>query len=60
MHSLGIPKDTNGKVEEIHTVLEKLTDSCKKPRSFIHWVAHPLHCEVRLYEKLCVYILSFV
>jgi glutaminyl-tRNA synthetase len=26
-----------------------------KPKAFIHWVANPVKCEVRLYEKLYVY-----
>ena len=39
-------------MEEVHVGMEKLADSHRKPRAFIHWVAQPLHCEVRLYEKL--------
>lgn len=33
-------------------VLERLSDTGKKPRAFIHWVTNPLPCQVRLYQKL--------
>lgn len=54
LSSYCILKDKNGRVEEIHVVMEKLSDTGRKPRAFIHWVTQPLLCEVRLYEKLYV------
>ena len=44
--------EEDGEVEEIHVTMEKLSETERKPRAFIHWVAHPLHCSVRLYQNL--------
>uniref|UniRef100_A0A1I7UIQ5 Probable glutamine--tRNA ligase n=1 Tax=Caenorhabditis tropicalis TaxID=1561998 RepID=A0A1I7UIQ5_9PELO len=44
-------KDQNGHVAEIVVRAEKLTEG-EKPKAFIHWVAKPVHAEVRLYERL--------
>ncbi|XP_003375346.1 glutamine--tRNA ligase [Trichinella spiralis] len=36
---------------ELIVKVEKLTEQ-NKPKCFIHWVAKPISCEVRLYERL--------
>uniref|UniRef100_A0A915EDC4 glutamine--tRNA ligase n=1 Tax=Ditylenchus dipsaci TaxID=166011 RepID=A0A915EDC4_9BILA len=47
-----IQKDSDGVVDSIVATVEKLVDSNIKPKAFIHWVAEPVNCEVRLYEPL--------
>ncbi|XP_069499400.1 glutamine--tRNA ligase [Ambystoma mexicanum] len=51
IHVQQIIKDVTGKVIELEVTCKK-SDASEKPKAFIHWVAKPLHCEVRLYEKL--------
>lgn len=46
-----VVKDQSGQVEKIMATCTKVTDA-EKPKGFIHWVAAPLECEVRLYERL--------
>ncbi|VDN02477.1 unnamed protein product [Thelazia callipaeda] len=43
--------DGNGEVTEIKVSASQLT-SANKPKAFIHWVANPIRCEVRLYNRL--------
>jgi glutaminyl-tRNA synthetase len=45
-------KGESGEVEEIHVVMEKLSETGRKPRAFIHWLSNPLPCQVRLYQNL--------
>ncbi|KRY22237.1 putative glutamine--tRNA ligase [Trichinella patagoniensis] len=40
-----------GEFMELIVKVEKLTEQ-NKPKCFIHWVAKPISCEVRLYERL--------
>ncbi|KHJ45111.1 glutamine--tRNA ligase [Trichuris suis] len=44
-------KDALGNVIELVVSVEKLTEE-NKPKGFIHWVAKPRKCEVRLYDRL--------
>lgn len=44
-------KNSKGDILELHATCEA-SSSVTKPKAFIHWVSNPLHCEVRLYEKL--------
>ena len=44
----------SGEVDEIHVVMEKLSETGRKPRAFIHWLSNPLPCQVRLYQNLYV------
>ncbi|XP_035207876.1 glutamine--tRNA ligase-like [Stegodyphus dumicola] len=44
-------KDKNNKIVELKTIGTPVANA-KKPKAFIHWVAEPLECEVRLYERL--------
>jgi len=44
-------KNSKGDILELHATCEA-SGSVTKPKAFIHWVSNPLHCEVRLYEKL--------
>lgn len=46
-----VKKDEAGQPNEILATCEKATD-VNKPKAFIHWVARPISCEVRLYERL--------
>ncbi|KAM3914959.1 glutamine--tRNA ligase [Leptodactylus fuscus] len=46
-----IIRDRNGKVAELEVTCTK-SDVAEKPKAFIHWVSHPLLCEVRLYDRL--------
>ncbi|KFM68600.1 putative glutamine--tRNA ligase, partial [Stegodyphus mimosarum] len=43
-------KDKNNKIVELKTIGTPVANA-KKPKAFIHWVAEPLECEVRLYER---------
>ncbi|XP_067934421.1 glutamine--tRNA ligase-like [Watersipora subatra] len=45
-------KDPTGKITELIVRAELAANSSVKPKAYIHWVAKPLMCEVRLYEKL--------
>jgi glutaminyl-tRNA synthetase len=45
-------KGESGEVDEIHVVMEKLSETGRKPRAFIHWLSNPLPCQVRLYLNL--------
>ncbi|KAG0723873.1 putative glutamine--tRNA ligase [Chionoecetes opilio] len=40
-----------GAVDYLKVTCEPVTEA-NKPKAFIHWVAQPLKCEVRLYDKL--------
>uniref|UniRef100_A0A914VYG5 Probable glutamine--tRNA ligase n=1 Tax=Plectus sambesii TaxID=2011161 RepID=A0A914VYG5_9BILA len=44
-------EDASGQVSEIIVTAEKLSEE-NKPKAFIHWVAKPVTCEVRLYDRL--------
>ncbi|XP_013387414.1 glutamine--tRNA ligase [Lingula anatina] len=44
-------KDNDGSVCELEVSCKKVADA-EKPKAFIHWVADPVICEVRLYERL--------
>ncbi|KAK7499971.1 hypothetical protein BaRGS_00008819 [Batillaria attramentaria] len=46
-----VVKDSNGQVTEL-VVKAANASEAPKPKAFIHWVSEPLHCEVRLYERL--------
>ncbi|KRZ05339.1 putative glutamine--tRNA ligase [Trichinella zimbabwensis] len=46
-----IKKNEMGEFVELIVKVEKLTEQ-NKPKCFIHWVAKPISCEVRLYERL--------
>ncbi|KRY72832.1 putative glutamine--tRNA ligase, partial [Trichinella pseudospiralis] len=46
-----IKKNQMGEFVELIVKVEKLTEQ-NKPKCFIHWVAKPISCEVRLYERL--------
>jgi len=45
-------QDASGKVSELRVALQRPSECAQKPRAFIHWVANPLPCSVRLYNKL--------
>uniref|UniRef100_A0A1I8BG29 glutamine--tRNA ligase n=1 Tax=Meloidogyne hapla TaxID=6305 RepID=A0A1I8BG29_MELHA len=48
-----IEKDpTNGEIKQIIVNAEMASSVSNKPKAFIHWVARPVHCQVRLYERL--------
>ncbi|CAK5022464.1 unnamed protein product [Meloidogyne enterolobii] len=48
-----IEKDaTNGEIKQIIVNGEMAANASNKPKAFIHWVARPVKCQVRLYEKL--------
>ncbi|CAL4154738.1 unnamed protein product, partial [Meganyctiphanes norvegica] len=38
-------------IDHIKVTCEPATEQ-NKPKAFIHWVSHPVHCEARLYERL--------
>lgn len=44
--------DDDKQIDYIEVEYEPIDQLKEKPRSFIHWVSHPLHAEVRLYERL--------
>ncbi|KAH7724037.1 glutaminyl-tRNA synthetase [Aphelenchoides avenae] len=44
-------KNSSGEITELVVHAEKVTEQ-NKPKNFIHWVAKPVRCEVRLYEQL--------
>ncbi|XP_074645697.1 glutamine--tRNA ligase-like [Tubulanus polymorphus] len=45
-------KDAKGEITEIEVTCEKSRENGVRPKAFIHWVSHPVKCEVRLYERL--------
>ena len=46
-----VVRTSSGEVDYLKVTCESATDA-NKPKAFIQWVAQPLKCEVRLYEKL--------
>uniref|UniRef100_A0A915Q616 Probable glutamine--tRNA ligase n=1 Tax=Setaria digitata TaxID=48799 RepID=A0A915Q616_9BILA len=44
-------KDDKGEVTELIVKASKF-DYGKKPKVYLHWVANPVHCQVRIYERL--------
>lgn len=46
-----VDKDSLGRPTQVTVTCQKATD-CAKPKAFIHWVADPVLCEVRVYDKL--------
>lgn len=46
-----IKQDDSGNISELIVTCQSLSDS-NKPKGFIQWIANPLECEVRLYERL--------
>lgn len=46
-----VVRGTNGEVDHLRVACEPATEG-NKPKAFIHWVAHPIKCEVRQYESL--------
>lgn len=48
-----VVKNAQGGIDHLKVTCHKSTDA-NKPKAFIHWVAKPLKCEVRLYERLWV------
>lgn len=46
-----VVKDSSGKVDHLKVLCEPATES-NKPKAFIHWVAQPIKCEIRNYERL--------
>ncbi|KAA3681082.1 glutaminyl-tRNA synthetase [Paragonimus westermani] len=46
-----IIKDDSGKVIEL-VGTAKSVEEVAKPKAFIQWVSKPIHCEVRLYDRL--------
>uniref|UniRef100_A0A5K3FDM4 glutamine--tRNA ligase n=1 Tax=Mesocestoides corti TaxID=53468 RepID=A0A5K3FDM4_MESCO len=46
-----VHKDANSKITSI-TVVGTPVSAENKPKAFIHWVSNPVHCELRLYERL--------
>jgi glutaminyl-tRNA synthetase len=45
-----VPNGSGG-IEEVVVRAEPVSAE-NKPKAFIHWVAQPVQCEARLYEKL--------
>lgn len=46
-----INKDSEGNITDLEASCTKTTET-EKPKGFIHWVANPIVCEVRQYERL--------
>uniref|UniRef100_A0AAF5PQT3 Probable glutamine--tRNA ligase n=1 Tax=Wuchereria bancrofti TaxID=6293 RepID=A0AAF5PQT3_WUCBA len=44
-------RSDNGEVIELTVKASKLTSE-NKPKTYLHWVANPAHCQVRMYERL--------
>ncbi|XP_077980161.1 glutamine--tRNA ligase-like [Glandiceps talaboti] len=44
-------KDSDGKITELKVTCKPLNETTK-PKGFIHWVAKPITCEIRLYDRL--------
>ncbi|CAF3321802.1 unnamed protein product [Rotaria sp. Silwood1] len=48
-----IIRDSNNEPIELKVTCQKATDEgVSKPKGFIHWVSHPIECEIRLYDRL--------
>ncbi|CAF0784212.1 unnamed protein product [Rotaria sordida] len=48
-----IVRDSNNEPIELKVTCQKVTDEgVSKPKGFIHWVSHPIKCEIRLYDPL--------
>lgn len=45
-------KNENNEIEEIIVTGEPVSSKIVKPKAFIHWVAKPVKCQVRLFEPL--------
>jgi glutaminyl-tRNA synthetase len=45
-------KNEDQSIKEVHVKATPVDKVSKKPKAFIHWVSNPIHCEVRLYERL--------
>ena len=48
---VGVVKDESGGVVEVRVTAQKASE-VPRPKAFIHWVSRPLHCTVRLYDRL--------
>ena len=48
----GLCQDTHGEVAELRVECRPLEGEGPKPKSFIHWVSNPLHCTVRMFDRL--------
>lgn len=46
-----VVRTSSGEVEYLKVTCEPVSEA-NKPKAFIHWVAQPLKCEVRIYERL--------
>uniref|UniRef100_A0A2K6WLB3 Probable glutamine--tRNA ligase n=1 Tax=Onchocerca volvulus TaxID=6282 RepID=A0A2K6WLB3_ONCVO len=44
-------KNENGEVTELIVKASKISSE-SKPKAYLHWVANPAHCQVRIYERL--------
>ncbi|MCP9258846.1 putative glutamine--tRNA ligase [Dirofilaria immitis] len=44
-------KNENGEVMELVVKASKFSAE-NKPKAYLHWVANPAHCQVRIYERL--------
>ncbi|KAL3097465.1 hypothetical protein niasHS_003913 [Heterodera schachtii] len=49
-----VERDEHGNPIELVVTANPVSSECK-PKAFIHWVARPVLCEVRLYDKLFVH-----
>ncbi|XP_064080496.1 probable glutamine--tRNA ligase isoform X2 [Macrobrachium nipponense] len=49
-----VVRTPSGEVDYLKVTCEAVSEE-NKPKSFIHWVAHPVKCEVRLYEQLFIH-----
>lgn len=48
---VNVIKSTDGSIDLLDVKCERLTDK-NKPKGFIQWIAQPLSCEVRIYDRL--------
>lgn len=46
-----VVRTSSGEVDYLKVTCEPVSEA-NKPKAFIHWVAQPLKCEVRIYERL--------
>lgn len=49
-----VVRTPSGEVDYLKVTCEAVSEE-NKPKSFIHWVAQPVKCEVRLYEQLFIH-----
>jgi len=49
-----VHKDGSGNITELEVTYTKM-ENAEKPKAFIHWVANPVVCEIRLYERLFIH-----